>query len=112
MGVFPQGQEQQQQQRLLRTSHTCVEMCTSASVMLTAVLPLGMPQEKERKIEELRARRKDHIRTVLMSQNFLLGAGWSLSQGAATPHARDFTGLHSQPSCEVHRVFGSRYSTQ
>lgn len=52
--------------------------------MLTALLPLAMPQEKERKIEELRARRKDHIRTVLMSQNFLLGAGWSLSQ--VQPH--------------------------
>jgi hypothetical protein len=31
-------------------------------------------QEAERKFEELRARRKDHVRAVLMSQNFLLGA--------------------------------------
>lgn len=61
-----------------------MEVCTATSLMLTALLPLGMPQEKEHKIEELRARRKDHIRTVLMSQNFLLGAGWSLSQ--VQPH--------------------------
>ena len=38
----------------------------------TCVL-LHTPQEAERKADELRARRKEHVRAVLMSQNFLEG---------------------------------------
>lgn len=41
-------------------------------VLAWHVLPMCV-QEAERKFEELRARRKDHVRAVLMSQNFLLG---------------------------------------
>jgi hypothetical protein len=40
-------------------------------------------QETERKLAELRVRRKDHVRAVLMQQNFLLGEAAGSSRQAA-----------------------------
>lgn len=51
--------------------------CRSAhrSPTFTACLRVcRLLQETERKLADLRARRKDHVRAVLMQQNFLLGA--------------------------------------
>lgn len=54
----------------------CAEQAPGGCLSLCLLL-----QETERKIEQLRARRKEHIRTVLMSQNFLLGAGRAARAG-------------------------------
>jgi hypothetical protein len=54
--------------------------CLPGRALLTAQLPAvcvsvcRLLQETERKLADLRARRKDHVRAVLMQQNFLLGA--------------------------------------
>lgn len=44
-------------------------------LLLLLLVLLLVLQETERKIAELRVRRKDHVRSVLVAQNFLLG-GW------------------------------------